>query len=138
MTQPDTSTITLRATIERLLQPDGNGLLPCPFCEGEARRGEEPYKAHASDTRMKKQIYCSECFAAVDVLDSVNALDEVTAIWNTRAYTDALRALLDQNEKLAGALEKYMAAYPCQRWCIADAEAKMALSAHRAAMGDKA
>ncbi len=51
-----------------------NGLLPCPFCGGEA----DIYDF----SRTQDMIYCKGCAMETDTFDTLEALK---AFWNTRA-----------------------------------------------------
>lgn len=61
-------------------------LKPCPFCGGEAKRGEH-WKAG-------KYIMCSKCNTAIT---DVIVKTDLTTAWNTRVYPKDVQAAIERS-----------------------------------------
>ena len=81
-------------------QKNFEGLLPCPYCGGEAKIKSYPFPDNHMDCRMKYFIECTKCGIRVNEVQtgfhnwwngeencnvsSIDAINYITEIWNTR------------------------------------------------------
>ncbi len=100
----------------------GAGLLPCPFCGGEADED--------APSTLDRLIHCKRCFASICEDSTPNAV----AAWNRRSAPtkgDGASWNEDQIWNVLAKLEP-LTELKAQSWALADARLREILTAHAA------
>lgn len=90
----------LSKEVDMSIQKNFEGLLPCPYCGGEARIRSIHFPENHTDCNMKYYVECTKCGIRVNEVQtgfhnwwrgkvncnvsSIDAINYITEIWNTR------------------------------------------------------